>query len=208
MKSFKEYLTESKKVYEFKVKIAGEVGKEFTKQIKQALDKYKVESCSAGRRTPIQESPVDFPEHKNVNVTIFDVCLAYPVNSVQVKAAIAEHLKLSLASINVLNLKEEEEIALNHLHDEKSGESLLTKEYESDSEGQNLVGEKQKMSLLKELNKTKHAGEQYKGVNDELLATGTPKHVKDTPAKQVQVKTNVKNIFTKQIKVPTAKGAK
>lgn len=207
MKSFKEYLTESKKVYEFKVKIAGEVD-DSAKQIKQALDKFKVEGCSAGRRTPIQESPVDFPDHKNVNVTIFDVSLAYPTNSVEVRSAVSEHLKLPLSCVSVLNLKEEEEIALNHEYDEKTGESLLSKDYEEGKDGQSLVGEKQKMSLLKELNKTKHAGEQYKGVNDELLAAGTPKHVKETPGKQVKVKTNISNLFTKQIKVPTAKGAK
>lgn len=208
MKSFKEYLTESKKVYEFKIKIAGEVSGDSTKQLKQALDQYKVEGCSAGRRTPIQESPVDFPDHKNVNVTIFDVTLAYPANSAQIRAAVSEGLKLALSCVSVTNLKEEEEIELNHEYDEKSDESVLLQGYEIESEGQKLVGEQQKMSLLKELNKTKHAGEQYKGVNDELLATGAPKHVKDTPGKQVKVKTKVTNLFTKQVKVPTAKGVK
>lgn len=208
MKSFKEYLTESKKVYEFKVKIAGEVSSDATKQLKQALDKYKVEGCSAGRRTPIQESPVDFPDHKNVNVTIFDVTLAYPTNSVQVRASVSEGLKLPLSCVSVTNLKEEEEIELNHQHDEESGDSLLLQDYENDDKGQSLVGETQKMALLKELNKTKHAGEQYKGVNDELLAKSAPKGGKDTVGKQVKVNTKVKNLFTKQIKVPTPKGVK
>ena len=56
MKSFKEYLTESKRVYEFKVKIAGNCPKDCASQIKTALSQFHVESCSAGKSTPIQET--------------------------------------------------------------------------------------------------------------------------------------------------------
>ena len=44
MKSFKEYLTESKKVYEFKVKIAGDIPKDFANNLKIALAQFNVES--------------------------------------------------------------------------------------------------------------------------------------------------------------------
>lgn len=175
MKSFKEYLTESKKVYEFKIKIAGDVGKDVAKKIKEALDCYKVESCSAGKRLPIAETHTDFPEIKNTSVTIFDVCLAYPTTSQVVRAALAERLKVSADLLRVRNLKEEEEIALNHAHDEKSGEALLNKDYETNVSAQDQVGDKHVMSLLKELNKIKHEGEQVTGTNDALLAKSSPK---------------------------------
>lgn len=162
MKSFKEYLTESKKVYEFKVRFAGEIKPEGLKKIKMALEQYKLESCSTPRRTPIQESPIDFPSLKNTNVTIFDVTLAYPTTSLQVKSAIASAGFLD-SQISVRNLKEEEELAINHEHDKRSNEALLTKDYEADKEGQSLVGEKQKMALLKELSKTKHTGTSVDG---------------------------------------------
>ena len=110
MKSFKEYLTESKKVYEFKVKIAGDCPKDCTEKIKLALSQYQLESCSGGKRTPIQERQVDFPEHTNVNVTVFDVCTCYPATSSQVKNAIAETLKMSGALIKVRNAMEETDI--------------------------------------------------------------------------------------------------
>jgi len=173
MKSFKEYLTESKKVYEFKVKLAGDYEKAGD-LIKSALAQYKVEKCSAGKRLPIAETHTDFPNIKNTNVTIFDVCTAYPTNSETVRAAIANKCGCSLDSVRVRTPLEEAEIVLNHANDEKSGEALLNKDYEVDNKGQNMVGEKQAMSLIKELSKVKHGGEQYKGVNDQLLADKVP----------------------------------
>jgi len=202
MKSFKEYLTESKKVYEFKVKVAGELKPEAIKKIKAALEQFKIESFSAPRRTPIHESPIDFPALKNTNITIFDVTLAYPTTSLQVKNAIAD-VGFSGNSLSVMNLKEEEEVALNHKHDEKSGEALLTKDYEAGGEGQSLVGEKQKMSLIKELSKSKHAGKEYTGVNDQLLAKSVHKESANEFSTPKKTKSTV---GSKKVKLPTAKG--
>ena len=173
MKSFKEYLTESKKVYEFKVKVVGDLPSGFAKSLKDALSHFKVESCSAGKRTPIQESHIDFPEHKNVNVTVFDVTVCYPATSLQIQSAIAEGARLAASCVNVRNLKEEDEIAINHANDVKSGKAVLGTDYES-SNNQASVGDKHTMSLLKELGKVKHAGTPYTGINDELLAKSVP----------------------------------
>jgi hypothetical protein len=195
MKTYKDYLMESKKVYEFKVKIAREVETGCADTIKLALNQYKVESCSTGKRTPIQETQVDFPELKNVSVTIFDVTLAYPANSVQVREAVALKLGLPLDCVKVRNLQEEAEIALNHEHDRASGEALLGKDYETTSH-QDLVGEKHLMSMLKELNKTKHGLEQYTGVNDQILAKSEPTY--SGPAvKASALKQNNNELFAK-----------
>lgn len=173
MKSYQEYLIESKKVYEFKIKLAGETDSKCIENIKLALSRYNVESVSAGTRTPIQESPIDFPEHTNVNVTLFNVTLSYPANSVQVREAVAQRLGLSLSCVRVRNLKEDEEDSINHEHDQLSGEALLGKDYDEKG-AQSEIGELQKMSLLKDLNTTKHQLTQYKGVNDQLLANSVP----------------------------------
>jgi hypothetical protein len=205
MKSFKEYLTESKKVYEFKVKIAGDCPKDCSSSIKQALTQFHVESCSAGKSTPIQEHHSEFPEHKNCSMTVFDVCTRYPATSLQVRNMVAEHVGIAESRVKVRNLKEEEEHAINHEHDEKTGKALVGTDYEA-SNHQELVGEKKKENFLRELTKTKHQGTEVTGTNDEILAKGIAKPGKETPAKQAKVTANVKNIFTKQVKVPTAKG--
>lgn len=173
MKSFKEYLTESKKTYEFKVKIAGECPKGCAALIKEALAKYSVTSCSAGKSTPIQEQQEEFPGLTNVELTVFDVVTDYPVNSLQVRSAISEVANISPSNIIVRTAGEQAEYAINHANDEKSGEALLGTDYEK-SNNQDLVGTKHMMSFLKDLEKTKHAGEQYKGVNDQLLAKSSP----------------------------------
>ena len=206
MKSFKEYLTESKKVYEFKVKLAGDYQKA-SELIKTALAQYKVESCSAGKRLPIAETHSEFPNIKNTNVTMFDVCTSYPVTSQQVRALIAEKCRCPIDSVRVRNLAEAMEEELNHANDEKSGEALLSKEYETASEGQKLVGEKQKFNLLKELMKDKKTLEQYKGVNDSILASKVPSESSAVDSTTINTKSPVGSVKTKK---PTAKivGAK
>jgi hypothetical protein len=202
MKSFKEYLTESKKVYEFKVKIAGDCPKDCTEKIKLALSQYQLESCSGGKRTPIQERQVDFPEHANVNVTVFEVCTCYPATSLQIKNSIAETLRMSGALIKVRNAMEERELAINNANAVKSGKSVLEADYEKE-DNQKLVGDKHTMSLLKELGKSKSVGEQKKGINDTILAKSVPtEKLKDKPVKQ----NNTSAVGSRKVKLPTAKG--
>lgn len=173
MKSFKDYLVENKQVYEFKVKIAGDCPKDCSMLIKRALSKFQVESCSSGKSTPIQETQTDFPGLANVGITMFDVCTSYPATSLEVQNLVAEHCAVPAGCIKVRNLKEQEEEQLNHANDEPSGEALIEKEYDK-STGQDKVGEKHVMSLLKELNKNKAELTQYKGVNEKLLAKKSP----------------------------------
>lgn len=208
MKSFTEYLTESKKVYEFKLKVVGDIPKDATTSIKAALSQFKVESVSSGKSTPIQEQHSEFPAHKNCAMTVFNISTCYPANSLQVRDLVAAKLSVPAANIIARTLAEEKEDELNHANDTVKGEALLGKDYEAASEGKKLVGSEHTMSLLKELSKTKKTGEQVKGINDELLASGAPKHVKETPGKQPEIKTKFANLFTKTKHVDPLKGAK
>lgn len=207
MKSFKQYLIENKKPYEFKIKLVGDYEKDAVQKIKEALAKYNVESCSAGKRAPIQESPVDFPEHSNVNMTVFDVALSYPTTSVQVREAIADKLGITSNCIKVRSDSDLAEEELNHQFDEKSGESLLTKDYE-ESNNQKLVGNDHAMSLLKELSKIKNCGDQITGHNEELLAKSIPVEKVKGPASAAAKINNVSLVGSTKVKLPTAKTAK
>jgi hypothetical protein len=173
MKSFKEYLTESKKTYDFKVKVAGDCPENCIDLIKEALDKFDVASCAEAKRTPIQESHADFPDYRNVHVTVYDVCLNYPATSEQVRNFVAEKINKEQSAIRVRTPHDEKEYEINHENDEKSSKALLTADYEK-SNNQDLVGEKKIASFLKELSKNKTSGEQYKGVNDKILAKKVP----------------------------------
>jgi len=80
---------------------------------------------------------------------------------------------------------------------------LLGKDYDATSEGQKLVGEKQKMSLLKQLTKDKKTLEQYTGVNDSILAKSAPT---SESAASDSSKINSKSpVGSTKVKKPTAK---
>ena len=163
MKSFKQYLTESKKIYEFKVKIAGDLPDGFDKALKNSLSKFNVESMSKAVRTPIQESPIDFPGVKFKEVSVFNVGLSYPTTSPIVKQAIAQMLNIEESRVLVRTNSEGAEAVMNAesmLAPDGKG-ALLGTEYES-SDNQDLVGEKQKLSFLKDLGKSKHELEEVK----------------------------------------------
>lgn len=202
MKSFKEYLVESQQTYDFKVKLAGDTFDNAVDTIKKSLTKFKPKYVNKGLSTPIQETHTDFPTHKNVSVTVYEVCLEYPATSEQVRAQVAEELGLSHACVVVRNQGEEYEQELNHEHDEVDSKPLLGQEYEKEN-FQDLVGEKQKMALLKELNKVKHQGEQYRGVNDEILAKKSPSE-KSASASKDKIN-NSSPIGGRKIDLPKAK---
>jgi len=183
MKSFKEYLTESKRVYEFKVKIVKELPKDCAKQLKEALSEYDPANVSAGKSAPISKHYHDFPDHKNVSMTVFDVTLNYPANPQQVKNAVAARLGIHESEIKVITAYQDLEMELNNQHSEKSGKSLLGDDYES-SNNQDLVGEKHNLNFLKGLT-TSRSLEEVEGINDQLFVkqpTGKKLDVQPTVA--------------------------
>ena len=90
MKSFKEYLAESKKTYSFKVKVAGQLPEKFQESLKTRLDCHNVMTIEKVTTTPIQKLPLDFPGKENMEVTVFEVITEYPINSPQLSTYIKE----------------------------------------------------------------------------------------------------------------------
>lgn len=175
MATFRDYLAESKKVYNFKVKVAGDCAPKAHEILKVSLSEFECNSVGKPKRTPITETPLDFPHQKFSHVNIFDISCNYPTTSQIMAAKVAEALKISSACVIVKSEFEELE-QTNNLEGFKrigtKAESILNKPLE-DVSGQELVG-MNRLSFLKELNKIKHAGEQVKGVNDQLLAKSVP----------------------------------
>ena len=62
MSTFTQYLTESAKSYDFKIKIAGEPKDIDKNRLETALQKFEVTKMSAGKSTPIQSLPLDYDE--------------------------------------------------------------------------------------------------------------------------------------------------
>ena len=78
MKTFTQILNESKKTYEFKIGVAGAPTDGIQDSLETALKKFDLISMSTGKKTPIQERPLDFPQLQNMEVTYYDAEVAYP----------------------------------------------------------------------------------------------------------------------------------
>lgn len=85
MKKFAQYLAESERTYDYRIKICGAPSTEFIRELKSKLDQFDPVKISDPRTTPIQRIPTDFPNHKNEAVTMFDVSFRYPAIEPQIK---------------------------------------------------------------------------------------------------------------------------
>lgn len=179
MRSFKEYLIETKEEakYCFKIKIAGDLPEHCEEAMESALKKYSIAKFTKTKTTPIQSKLKDFPTMENAEVHLFDVDLEYPTTSAVLTNYVAENTGISADRIKVRSLKEEEEAELNSENSEKeTGKALLTQDYDKEN-NQNIVGEKHVSSFLKDIARARKESEpqQYKGVNDAILAKKAPK---------------------------------
>ena len=128
MKTFKEYLAESKKVYSFKVKVAGEVPANFQETLKTQLDRCGVMTFEKIGTTPVQAVPLDFPQLSNCEVTTFEVICEYPITSPELVSEI-KNLGLTEETFRVRGSSEpteQEQALLQDTMDEKTkSEALL-----------------------------------------------------------------------------------
>jgi hypothetical protein len=160
MKNFLQYLTESQKTYEFRIKVANIDPADTMDRLEAALDAYGLESISKPKRLPLCDTVIDFPSMKNVELYLIDVVLKYPVNDAQLLAIISERWAVPASNIVVVPKNHPEEQWRNNegeLGKFKKGEAVLDKPYEADcptaakaSKAYVEVG-----SFLKELSKTK-----------------------------------------------------
>lgn len=193
MKSFSEYLIESveEKKYTFKIKIAGELPENCEDVMETALKKYDVTKFTKSKTVPIQAKVPDFPTMENVEVCVFDVELTYPTTSQVLTSYMSEQTGLSLDRIRVRSPLEEAEVELNVEHaDAKDGKALLSQDYQKEN-NQNTVGDKGVSNFLKELAKSRKELEQYKGINDSILAKKLPKEKSAEVAKAAPAKSPI-----------------
>ena len=101
MSTFTKYLTEAAKSYDYKIKVAGQISDDFGTRMETCLQKFEVAKMSAGKKTPIQSLPLDFPQLKNESVTIFELTTSYPVAVNELREYIADYMRISPACVVV-----------------------------------------------------------------------------------------------------------
>ncbi len=150
MRSFTDILTEANKTYEFKIGVAGELPEGFADELKTTMNKFSIVSISAGKKTPIQERPLDFPQLQNMEVTYFEAEVNYPTTSQVLQEYVGKCCGIDQAYIIVRNMNDPRE-DYQAPKDEEAYETMLTKEDLGGEDAQQDVAGNRVMDLLKEL---------------------------------------------------------
>jgi hypothetical protein len=85
MKKFHQYLAESERTYDYRIKILGDVPPTFIKDLEQKLEQFDIVKMSGKKTTPVQRLLKDFPEAENDMVTSVDVSFRYPAIEPQIQ---------------------------------------------------------------------------------------------------------------------------
>ena len=157
-KSFVSYVAETKTDYKYVLKFAvNEMNDDMIDMLESSLKKYDLKSASSFRKTPIQESPLDFPNIKNTPVFICDLVLGYPGSLDFLRTYICNNMGISPQQLAVYSENDPRQIETDLYLDRNSEE--YKKKYKarlgSDYEETETVpyGEKYNTSFLQELEK-------------------------------------------------------
>jgi hypothetical protein len=83
MRTLQDYLIESSRQYEYRIKIAGELTQEQIEKMEHCFAKFDMVSLSEPRRTPVTADPLGFEGIKNEEINIMDVKFNYPASTQQ-----------------------------------------------------------------------------------------------------------------------------
>jgi len=177
MSTFTQYLTEAAKSYDYKVKVAGMIADDFKNRMETALQKFELAKLSAGKKTPIQSLPLDFPALSNEEVTIFDVTTNYPCSVNELREYLADYMNVNVSMIVVRKPGEpteeyQDEMATAGKSDFANKLADVEQKFQDNAPNQkvkadDLSGDKYNMSLMRELLKTKsNKGEIEKGTDN------------------------------------------
>ena len=157
-KSFTKYFAETKTDYKYVLKFAvNEMNDDMIDKLEACLKKYDLKSASSFRKTPIQESPLDFPNVKNTEVFICDLTLGYPGSLNFLQTYICNNLGISPAQVVVYSENDPRQIETDLYLDRNSPEykakyvTRLGSDYTDDEKP--LYGSEYNISFLKELDK-------------------------------------------------------
>lgn len=137
MKSLKEFLTESRRQYKYRIKLAGDISSDFLKQFEKCLSKFDLVRMSDVKATPIQGDPYGFPGLKNLKVSMIDVEMNYPANGDQIIAIAKmlghdpDHIKIVTSEFDETNQQE---------HNDREQSPLLDKDYPEPTREQKTAG--------------------------------------------------------------------
>lgn len=180
-KTFTSYVAETKTDYKYVLKFAvNEMDDHCVDILEACLTKYELKSASAFRKTPIQESPLDFPNVKNTPVFICDITLGYPASLDFLRIYICNNLGIAPALLAVYSECDPRQIETDLYIDRSSPEyrqkykTRLGSDYgEVNGADEQLYGDKYNTDFLKELEKVRKERELVYATNSLIPAEKT-----------------------------------
>ena len=158
MKSFTEYLTESKNTYTFRIKLAKELSGDDLSRIENHLAKYDVQKVSSPTKLMLQSVPYDFPQLRGYEIFVIEFETNLPASAYQIQTEIQTLLGISDGFMKVRSDQEPLEKQEQALSDDAEVASLLADSTYSEAEKINAddyFGDKYNTSFVQELLKLK-----------------------------------------------------
>ena len=174
-KTLTEYLSESTKTYWFKLKIAGEIDEHIiSDKLPLILQKFGLLGYTEAYRTPIQSTPPDFPNMENTRVTSWDFEVKYPTITPILENIFSTDLGIPAACVLVHTPTDP--LELERMDIQKQSPLLNTDDMGAAQETAWAFGTDVVLSglLADLLTHPRKLGNQYKGVNDCILADSAP----------------------------------
>lgn len=128
MKSLRHYLTESVRTYNYTIKIAGDVDKNFFTMFKYNLSKFDPVKIEEPKTTPIQKDPYGFPELENESIHIIKAEFKYPATEPMIQQ-VAQQLGCNINKVRVLTTDYNDSINAEndrYSNEDRSDKPLLT----------------------------------------------------------------------------------
>jgi hypothetical protein len=152
MKSLHEYIASRNQPYEFRIKLAKINPKgEIMERIKNALDSYELNTVTTPKSLPIQEHR-EFPKWGPCECWQFEATVNYPTTPVQIAQLIRERAGINPEWVCVYGKQQaDDNDAFEAYGKDHEGSLLLDNELKDVAGAQELVGDKRKDSMLKEL---------------------------------------------------------
>jgi hypothetical protein len=182
MKNFKEHLLESfnDRKHEFRVKIAGDFTAEQEAKLKTMLERYQVDAFKKLSVTPVQAYPLDFPQVRNCEVTIYEVTLEYPTTQQELTEYLSQGLLVNRQNLAVRRPGEPSE-EYQQQTPKREGALLNDPTYKEAGNPQfeDYYGDQYNSGFVKELNDILKL--QRKARGEEIPTEGAAKYNIDTP---------------------------
>lgn len=179
-KTFTHYLAESTKRYDFRIKIAGDFTTVQETEMKELLDRYSVGSFKKLGVTPIQELPLDFPQVKNCEVSMFEVSLDYPTTQQELTEYLSQGLSINKQMLVVRRPGEPSEEYQTPV-EKREGALLDDPDYKEagSPKFEDFYGDKYNTGFVKELNDILKLQRKERG--EEIPTEGAAKYNVDAP---------------------------